>query len=46
MTLAIEWAEKYRPQTLKDIVGEQEGSAGFTNLGLRNGFQALPREGQ
>jgi len=24
MTLAIEWAEKYRPQTLKDIVGNRK----------------------
>ncbi|WP_292388273.1 replication factor C large subunit [Methanosarcina sp. UBA5] len=24
MTLAIEWAEKYRPQTLKDIVGNKK----------------------
>ena len=24
MTLAIEWAEKYRPQTLKEIVGNKK----------------------
>ncbi|WP_243683880.1 hypothetical protein [Methanosarcina barkeri] len=45
MTLAIEWAEKYRPQTLKEIVGNKKAVQDLRTW-LRSGFQAFQRGGQ